>query len=271
MIDRAEVSVITNIGLDHTEVLGAAVAQIAAQKAGIVKPGCPVVLYPQTAEAEAAVRRACEEKKAPLYRADFSALRVLRREIDKTVFSWGNSEPITLGLAGEYQLKNAAAALTAISVLRERGFSVSDAAVQAGFARAKWPGRFELLRRSPVFLLDGGHNPQCAEALCENLKTAFPEKSFVFLLGMMADKDVGAVLDILVPVMRAAVTVPVQNPRAMPAERLAALLRKKGVLAEAAETLSLGAARADALAAGEGVCAFGSLYLAGAVRSLFSL
>jgi dihydrofolate synthase/folylpolyglutamate synthase len=270
VIDEAEVSVITNIGLDHTEILGRTVEEIAAQKAGIIKENGRVVLYPQTSGVEAVVEHTCRMRRAALTKADFSEIRTLPAQDGLTCFTYRGSTPLLLGLRGSYQLRNAAVALEAVDVLRSRGFSISQDAVRDGFLHARWPGRFELLRPSPVFLLDGGHNPQCAEALAESLRASYPGETFVFLLGMMADKDVSHALSVITPLMKAAVTVTVQNPRAMKGDALAARLRDAGVPAESAPSLSDAVRRADALADGGPVCAFGSLYLAGAVKALFA-
>ena len=138
-----------------------------------------------------------------------------------------------------------------------------------GFAAARWPGRFELLRETPPFLVDGGHNPQCAAALVQNLAGVFGEEKVVFLIGMLRDKDARTVIETLAPLAKAAVAVTVDDPRAMPSKELAALLKEQGIFCLEAEKLIDAAAIADELADGAPVCAFGSLYFTGEMRAVF--
>ncbi len=270
VIRESAVSVITNIGLDHTQVLGSTVEEIAAQKAGIVKPGCPVVLYDDGREGvRRRVEEICREQGAPLFRTDFSRLSCEKRDLRGQVFSYGEHEGLFLSLAGDYQLFNAACALEAIDALRRRGFLLPEEAVRQGFAAARWPGRFELLREDPPFLMDGGHNPQCAAALAGSLRSAFGGEKVVFLIGMLRDKDVRRVIGILAPLAKGAVAVTVEDPRAVPAAELSGLFSEAGVPCTEAGSLSEAAAIADELAAGGPVCAFGSLYFTGGIRALF--
>jgi len=269
VIEQSAVSILTNIGLDHTQVLGSTVEEIAAQKAGIIKEGCPVVLYDADARVRRVVEETCARKRAALVRTDFSQIRSETRSLHGQTFSYRSHRSLHLPLAGDYQLRNAATALEAIGALKARGFALPETAIREGFAAARWPGRFELLREEPPFLVDGGHNPQCARALVEALQGVFGERRIVFLLGMMRDKDVQSVLSILSGRALAAVAVPIDDPRAMPPHELADLLHGLGVRALAAERLSDAAAIADELADGAPVCAFGSLYMTGEVRALF--
>ena len=179
----------------------------------------------------------------------------------------------TLALSGEYQLHNAATALTVIEALRGRGFRIPWEAVHRGLAEVTWPARFELLSRDPVFLLDGGHNPQCAGALAESIRCCLPGKKIQFLMGVLADKDYGAVIDILSPFAGGFVCLTPDSPRALPAEELAGFLTARGLEAVACKTPEEGIRTALEKAAGSGeqvpVIAFGSLYMAGAVRHAF--
>ena len=270
VIRESAVSVITNIGLDHTQVLGDTVEKIAGEKAGIVKAGCPVVFYDDGRESVRAVIAAvCREKGSALTCTDFSLLKSESADLHGQVFTYREHRSVPLALAGEYQLRNAAAALDALDVLKTRGFPVAEEAICAGFAAARWPGRFELLREKPPFLVDGGHNPQCAAALVQNLAGVFGEEKVVFLIGMLRDKDARTVIETLAPRAKAAVAVTVEDPRAMPSEELAALLKEQGIPCLEAKKLTDAAAIADELADGAPVCAFGSLYFTGEMRAVF--
>ena len=173
-IDAPEVAVITNLALEHTEYLGHTLSEIAATKGGIIKRGCSVVAYPNAPEVTAVLEGICREQDAPLTWADFDAIRLVEDSLDGQVFDYVNQKGLQMPLLGAHQLKNAAMALTVIDALRKRGWKITEEAVRRGLASVKWPARFEVLHRSPLFLLDGGHNPQCAEALAGCVEKYLP-------------------------------------------------------------------------------------------------
>ena len=318
VIDAPEVAVITNIGLEHTEYLGNTLAEIAGNKCGIIKSGADVVCYENAAEVMDVVRRVCEEKGCPLHIARYSRIQLIEKGLEGQTFRFlhdpapasqdiaiSADEPLRLGLLGEYQLHNAATALTIVEALRGRGWKIPQEAVCQGLAEVRWPARFEVLSRHPLFILDGGHNPQCAEALAESLREYLPDrnsdltdresdlpgrkadlgKKAVFLMGMLADKDYRAVIDIISPFAAGFVCLTPDSPRALPAEKLAAELQERGFYAKPCGTAAEGIKEALSLAVrlgGRGcgtedtseegalpVVSFGSLYMAGAVRSAF--
>lgn len=269
VIANTECAVITNIGLDHTRFLGDTVEQIARTKAGIVKPGRPCVLYRQQPSVEAVIEAKCAELRAPLRKADFDALRPIAASLAGQRFDWGGLADLSLPLLGEHQLKNAATALTAVRVLRERGWDIPDAAVREGLAKTRWPGRFEVLREAPLFIADGGHNPQCLSALEDALKTYLPGRRLVFLCGCMADKDYREMFRRILPYAAEFVTVTPANPRALPAEALRdCLVGEFGAKAVAAPGVEAGVRAAIERAGANGaVCACGSLYMIGDVMA----
>ena len=267
-IDAPELAVITNIGLEHTEYLGDTIEAIAETKAGIVKPGCACVCYDGAREASATVRSACERLNVPFTGVDFSRLKPLGASLDGQSFVWDGRE-YSLALLGPHQLHNAALVLTGIGALRSRGWEIPEAAVTSGLECVKWPARLEVLNRAPLFLLDGGHNPQCAEALANALDALLPGEKFVFLAGVLADKDYPAILSRLLPYATEFVCVTPDSPRALEASGLAAYLKRLSAEAVACDTIPAGVAEARARAGNGGVVAFGSLYLAGAVRTAF--
>ena len=318
VIDAPEVAVITNIGLEHTEYLGNTLAEIAGNKCGIIKSGADVVCYENEAEVMDVVRRVCEEKGCPLHIARYSRIQLIEKGLEGQTFRFlhdpapasqdiaiSADEPLRLGLLGEYQLHNAATALTIVEALRGRGWKIPQEAVRQGLAEVRWPARFEVLSRHPLFILDGGHNPQCAEALAESIREYLPDrnsdltdresdlpgrkadlgKKAVFLMGMLADKDYRAVIDIISPFAAGFVCLTPDSPRALPAEKLAAELQERGFYAKPCGTAAEGIKEALSLAVrlgGRGcgtedtsekgalpVVSFGSLYMAGAVRSAF--
>ena len=267
VIGVTEAAVITAMGMDHVALLGPTQADVAAAKAGIIKHGGDVVSYGGCPEADAVFRRVCRERGAGLTEVDFSRLRLRSAGLDGARFDFLPYEDLYLPLAGEYQLKNAAAAITALEVLREKGWCVSGEAVCRGLAAVRWPGRFEVLRRDPVFLLDGAHNAHGMTAAVESLRALFPGRKAVFLLGLLADKDVSAMLDLLAPLAERVFTLRPESPRAMEAEALAELLEARGVPARACGTAGEGVCSALESAGRSGVvCALGSLYLSGDIR-----
>ena len=269
VIDPPECAVITALGMDHVKELGPTLADIARAKAGIIKPGSPVVSYGGAPEADTVIAAATEAQGAPLTVVDFDRLRVGEGSLEALYFDFDGLENLTLPLVGSYQPRNAAVAITALRVLRGRGWRIPDEAIRQGLANVRWPGRFEVLRADPVFLLDGSHNAHGMRATVESLKARLPGQKFVFLLSIMADKDVDEMLDLLLPLADQFVTVTAHTPRALPAEELASRIAQRGVRAEAAGSISEGVRRAIALA-GEGpVCALGTLYFSGEVRQAF--
>ena len=158
VIDPPECAVITALGMDHVKELGPTIADIAAAKAGIIKPGSPVVSYGGVPEADAVIARVAKEQNAPLTVVDLSRLKVEGGDLDAVTFDFDGLDGVRLPLIGSYQPKNAAFAITALRVLRGRGWNIPDSAIRTGLEQVSWPGRFELLRHSPAFLLDGSHN-----------------------------------------------------------------------------------------------------------------
>ena len=197
-------------------------------------------------------------------------LQITGGDLDAVTFSFDGLDGVRLPLIGSYQPRNAALAITALRVLRQQGWNIPESAIRTGLEQVSWPGRFELLRHSPAFVLDGSHNAHGMRATVQSLKDRFPGQKFVFLVSIMADKDVDEMLALLAPLAERFVTVTAHNPRAMPAQTLAEHIRAYGCTAEAADSIEAGVARAEELG-GEGpVCALGTLYFSGDVRQAFA-
>ena len=273
VIDAPECAVITNIGLDHTEQLGETLELIAAEKAGIIKPGCEVVVYEQQESVLDVFRGAAAKLGASLTIPDFSKIEQVSDSISGQTFKYKQSPELTFSLVGEHQMKNASTVLETIYALRRRGWSIPDEAVLTGFASASWPARFELLSREPYFIVDVGHNPQCAETVRANLQRYCDGKYRVLMIGVMADKDYKSLINILDDVADAYVAVKPDYPRALSDAKLAAHLRSYGKPVVACGTVAEGVEAARNLARGQdGVaCAVGSCYMAGDVRAQFGL
>ena len=269
VIPAPEVAVITNIGLEHTAILGDTLEKIVWEKAGVLKSGSCAVLYAQTEQVMCVVRDICLEKSIPLTVTAPETLEMLASSLDAQVFTYRGKGPYRLPLLGDYQLFNAAATLNTVDVLRQRGWTISDDAISRGLAAVRWPCRLELVRRNPDFLIDGAHNPQCVDALASSLEKLYGGKKLVFLAGVLADKDWRLMFECTLPLAKAFITLTPDSSRALSAETLADYLRSRGMQAHSAATLREGIEKALALAGEDGVvCFFGSLYAAGEVRQL---
>ena len=271
VISSPEASVIMNIGLDHTDVLGSSVRAIAAEKAGIIKQGCPCVLYQQEEDALSVLSAACLEREAPLTVADFSALKAVSGDLSGQHFSYRERQYF-IPLLGANQRKNAAVVIELVSVLRRRGWKIPDSALDEGFARVSWPARFQLLWKDPCFILDGGHNPQCAESVAENLQLYFPAEKRILLVGVLRDKDYPGIFSRLDAVADEYICVTPDSPRALPAEELAEWLSShfdKPVCACPTVRQGIDTALECAAEKNAVVCATGSLYLAGEILRFF--
>ncbi len=272
IIKMPEAAVITRLGYDHTEVLGNTLEQIAFEKAGIIKPGCDVVLYPQPPEAGAVFEEVCSERNARLHKIDLSGIRLTEFGLWGQQFAYAGFGEFRISLLGEHQLANAALAINASRLLQSKGFPVTEDAIHAGLLSARWPGRMELLQSNPFVLVDGAHNVQGVAALKQGLQQYFPGKPIIFLVGVLADKDYGDMMREVAPLAERFLTIAPESPRALSAAALAEHLRQYKRPVQAFLTLEDAIAEGLRRCGGDGVlCAFGSLYYIGKVRAYFGL
>lgn len=265
IISTPEAAVITNIGLDHVAFLGSSLEQIAQTKAGIIKGGDAIVYR---SGLESVFAEKCAETNARLHLAEFDALRLQSADFSGQIFDCGERKSLFLPLLGEHQLKNAAVVLKTVDVLRQKGWNLTEEAVREGLSTVTWAGRFELLRREPIFFVDGGHNPQCMQALVKNIVDYLPGRRITALTGVMADKDYLDMYRLLAPYVAHWVTVRPDNPRALAAEALAKALAVFGKPVTACGSIAQGVETAMACTGQDGaVVAFGSLYMVGELRN----
>lgn len=268
VIPAPETAVLCNIGLDHTAYLGDTVEKIAATKSGIIKPGCDAVLYPCAPSVAEVVAARCRRCGVTLHRVDMDALSPAAHSLDGQDFDFGELTDLHLPLLGRMQLRNAATVLTVADVLRRRGWAISEDAVRQGLAQVRWPVRFEVVRREPLVVMDGGHNPQCMTALAENIRDYLPGRPLTVLTGVLRDKDYQHMYAPLLPYAARFITVTPDSPRALPAQELAAYLAPLGKPATACTSIAEGAALALEGAAADGaVLCCGSLYLMGDAKA----
>lgn len=261
------VSVITEVGMDHMDYLGATVGEIALEKAGIMKRGVPVSLGAQEKEAYGVLMAAARGKGCPVIDPDAENVRETADDITFDVRLAGERvKGLTVALRGRHQAENACAALGAIEALRRQGFDIPLSAVRAGMASVRWPGRLERFGR---VMLDGAHNDPGVRALCAYADAWLPRERTVLLTGMLADKETDKMVARLAPRARRVVCAAPNVPRALDAQRLSEAFARAGKRAEVARDAAHALARARELAGPEGtVLAAGSLYLIGELRAL---
>lgn len=268
-----KLAVITRIGLDHMGVLGDTLAAIAREKAGIIKTQVPVVLGAQEPEAAAALRSMAKEKKAAVYAAE-DLVSVYSKEYDLSGqrFDIKLSDcllpDLSIKLLGPHQLENTATAVCALQALSDQGISVSDDALRRGLAEASWPGRFEVIKKEPLAIVDGAHNPDGAEALVRTVGEYLDGSQRLLVLGVLEDKDVNSILKVFATIARKAIVTRPESPRAAKPEEVAARLKVLGVDAIVEPDISLAVDKALSLARPQDVVLVcGSLYLAGKART----
>ena len=260
--------IITAVGLDHMEQLGDTVAKIAAEKCGILRPGCTLLTSPgQEQEVLTTMLNKCAELDATFVTGAAGRAKIISCDASGMDVLIGKTE-LSLSLGGKHQINNLLTVYSAVSILREKHFVIKDEHLVEGIAATKFPARFELCSKEPMVILDGAHNPQAAKALAINVEEFLPKKR-ILLCGMMADKDCETVMAELAPHFEHIITVPVQNPRMVKPEKLADIAKKycgdvaakenaKEALAEALENL-----KDD-----EALVVAGSLYLASELRPM---
>ncbi|MBQ1260881.1 MAG: bifunctional folylpolyglutamate synthase/dihydrofolate synthase [Clostridia bacterium] len=262
IITTPVLSVITGIALDHTAYLGDTTEKIAAEKAGIIKHGVPVLFGGEDKAALEVIKaRACELN-SPFYLTDRSTLNVRKAEISGTEFDFGAYRGLTLSLLGSYQPKNAATVLTAIDVLRGAGYEISEGAVREGLSTVRWPARFEIISECPLVIFDGAHNAEGIAAAVESVKQYFKDKRVFVLSGVLRDKDYTAVAKSLCEIARHVFTVTPHSDRALDSKKYRDVLIECGASAEAFGNISSAISAAYARAAAEQtplIC-LGSLY-----------
>jgi dihydrofolate synthase/folylpolyglutamate synthase len=272
------VTVITSISYEHMEVLGHTLTAIAGEKAGIIKPGVPLVCAARAPEAVAVIRRVCAERGAPLVLTGPAgtpdAAYTFHPGHYDTKAQWldvrtptGTYRDLELGLLGEHQLENATAAVAAAEHLRAAGLPVDEAAIRAGLRDARWPARIQVVAESPWVVVDGAHNADSMARLLAALRRHFAPERLVLVMGLLADKDLSGIATEIAharPDLVIATNSP--SPRTMPPERIAAALRAAAPDLPVREEPDAGAAIAAGLAAAgprDLVCVTGTLYLAG--------
>ncbi len=263
------VTAITPISFDHMEYLGNTLGAIAGEKAGILKPGVPVVVSRQEPEALEAISRRAGEVGAPmlLEGRDFTLQEAPGAGLSYRGPKW-SLEGLSLSLRGPHQRQNASVALAALEQLDARGVAVSAEAARTGLASAYWPGRLEELSRRPAVVLDGAHNPGGVAVLLASLEALYPGRRIHAVFGVVADKDRAPMMRALFPRCASIHLTPLETPRSLAPERYIEEARALCSDVRAYSSLDGALAGARALAMEEDVIlCTGSLFLVGAARA----
>lgn len=271
------VSVITALYLEHTYVLGDTLPEIAAEKAGIIKPGVPVVLAPQRESTGEVVAEIAARQDSPLtlLGVDYQYKRV-EASLDGQIFTientggaqLANQEKLNIHLLGPHQIENAAIAYVALQIARQQGIAIDNKSIRQGFINTKWSARFEVLQREPKpVVIDAAHNPGAAVKLRETLDEYFHDLPIWLVFGVSEDKDIEGMLAELKYRVRKIYCVRAAHPRAMDAEALAEKSRRLGKPVEAIENVgdALEAALKDA-SEGAVILVTGSIFVAASGR-----
>lgn len=266
LIKHPLVCAITNVSLDHTELLGNTVEEIMAEKCGILKEnGVTVLSLGQSVEALSVAMETAARTGNRLVIPNAPALQIQEASVQGTTFTYGDEE-YTLSLLGEYQPINAVTALEILNVLSEKGYGVSKPAIKKGLANARHLGRCQVLRQNPLVLLDGAHNPDGAAALAKTLQSFLQGEKAVGICGVMSDKAATDLRDEIAPYLTTLVAVTPNSPRSLEAEELAKLFEGTCQTKTALVNEEL---IAYIKSQTEPVVIFGSLYLAGEILALW--
>ena len=264
-------SLIMSISIDHTDFLGDSIEKIAAEKAGIIKKNCPVVLYSQSKMVYNIMWTKAQELNAPLYCPENTVIHISSQSLTGTVFSvktdFLDMKNLELPLLGSYQIGNCITVLEACAVLRERGLSLSDADIRVGLKNARWAGRMEICGTSPLILLDGAHNADGIQQLANSIQTYFDEKKVTLILGVLGDKEYDKMAEFILPHADSVILTEPHSERKLDVFSLArsisnhegAIYTEKEI--EAAFEKALAITPADGI-----ILCCGSLYMIGAMR-----
>jgi dihydrofolate synthase/folylpolyglutamate synthase len=286
------ISVITAISYDHTQILGDTLSKIAFEKGGIIKQGKPVVISPQKQEVIKRLKAICKERSSPmtivgkdvLFGAESHSLDGQtffvwtpdeQSQVNEFVNSGGNVEwtPLRfrIPLLGHHQVINAATAYAVLSKLKQLGIKISNAAISKGFSTTSWPGRFEIMRRQPPFVVDSAHNQDSALKLRQAIDDYFPGKPLVLLFGVSSDKDYAGILEELLPRSRQVIATQSIHLRALDAGEICKKVLTYGTPCEAIIPIEKALKKAFEVAGDEClIVAAGSVFIAAAIKDIWA-
>ena len=272
------VSVITPISLEHTAILGNTHEAIAKEKAEIIKPNRPVVVAPQTSEAQAVFEAIAGDRDAPMDSVGRD-IHLKRKDWNINGQTFDLTTPLIsypdlfLPLLGEHQAVNAATAIACIGRIRQEGYKVPRTSIYGGLKEVHWPGRMQVVGQSPGILMDGAHSPTSAEALCKAIREVFRYRRLILVVGLMRDKDLQAIGEVLCPFADEIITTQAfDNPRVTPAEEIAGAWSEIGANFHVCPNVREAIPLAQSIATtSDLICIAGSIYIVGEAMKVFGI
>lgn len=273
VIEKSLVSVIATIGFDHTEFLGNTLEQIALEKAGIIKENSNVVIYPQDENVKNVIKKEAKLKNSAVFEADANNIRHLSSDLSGQTFEYlkndvFNLPELKINFLGNHQLYNAATALLALEVLKNIGLNITEDSIKEGLETCRYPGRFEVINKDPVIILDGGHNQNGIEHFAKAINENFKGKKIILFYGMLKDKNPETVLDYLMPLCEKVYTLTPDSYRAMSADEIAGLIENHyDISVNPLSSIDEAIEKIQDLNSGDVAAFVGSLYLIGEART----
>lgn len=270
-----EVSIITAISHDHTKVLGKTIKKIAFEKAGIIKKGIPVIVSRQKPTALEVIRNVAAERGSRMvYVVDTFKAEFVNYSLDgqdfKILKAGNKGIEINIPLLGDHQTDNALTAFACIEELKDQGITINTDAIRSGFKNVKWPGRFEIINKKPIIIIDSAHNLDSVRKLKEAVKKYLPEKQLILIFGVSEDKEVASMLKLIKPLIKTLIITKSHHPRALELNKIKEIAEKIGISwiveDEIKNAIGEALARSDDSTA---ILATGSIFIAGAVKENF--
>ena len=273
VVDKPLITLITSISFDHQQFLGNTIKEISLEKAGIIKDGVPLVLYSQDTEIMDNIIRVAKSKNSKVIVNDLSKIKILENNKSGQIIDYKEFRNLKINLLGSHQVKNATISLELLLELRKMGFEISNESIYNGFLTVTWPCRFELVSKSPDFILDGAHNIDGIEKFISNINFYYKDSRKIAIFGVLEDKDYNEMLERIIPCFDMFLTVRPDSERAMEAyelkDKIEALTEKKVYSFDNyqdAINKSFEISSKDDV-----ISAFGSLYFVGEVRKLLGV
>lgn len=194
VVENTLAAVFSSISMDHMDVLGDSLEKIALAKAGIIKNKCYAISVRQTPEVMKVLRQSALSRKGKFLTADISRAKHIRYGVEKQSFDYDKFKNLEISMPGQYQIENAALAVETVLALNRCGFKVPEEKIREGLLQTRWPGRFDVLAKKPLFIADGAHNEDAAKKLAESVRFYFTNRKIIYIMGMLRDKEYDKVI-----------------------------------------------------------------------------
>ena len=233
------VAVITSVSMDHMAFLGDTLEKIALNKAGIIKTGAKVVCLSEKPEVTNVMKAVCEQKECPLTLVEVKDILLKSSAIQGQIFQYKNHKKLRIGMLGEHQLANASLALETALILQDLGFPITEKAIYTGLEKTIWLGRFSLVNKEPLVIVDGAHNEDAAGKLAAAVSFYFTNKKIIYIMGVLKDKEYEKIAGLTVHLANHVITItPPNNPRGLHAYELAKIVKEYNENVTAADSLA---------------------------------